>query len=247
MIEAAILGRPVLSLMTGDFAGTQEGTLHFRYLLPENGGFLRVANTLEQHAAQLAEVLHDPEVVREQTMRFVNRFLRPQGLSVPCTPILADTFERVAATGSSAPSRETPSTKIARIAVRPLALVAAMAVRGLPSWRLRRPNVGVIRSVWMDICEEGRRARRAARHIAYEGYDSGRRTSAIAYSRTLKRPVRRVVAIARRVPSMLQQAPQRGRRMLWMSVRSPFRKLVRVTRMARYRVGMMLRGQEQSK
>ena len=68
MIEAAILGKPVLSLMTPDFAGTQEGTLHFRYLLPENGGFLRVASTLEEHAGQLAEVLRDPEVTRAQTL-----------------------------------------------------------------------------------------------------------------------------------------------------------------------------------
>jgi hypothetical protein len=56
MIEGAILSRPVLSLLTPEFAGTQEGTLHFHYLLPENGGFLRVAHSLDEHEAQLAEV-----------------------------------------------------------------------------------------------------------------------------------------------------------------------------------------------
>ena len=71
MIEGAILGRPVLSLLTPEFAGTQEGTLHFHYLLPENGGFLRVAHALDEHVAQLAEVLRHPELVREQTERFV--------------------------------------------------------------------------------------------------------------------------------------------------------------------------------
>ena len=35
MIEAAILGRPVLSVLAPEFAATQEGTVHFHYLLPE--------------------------------------------------------------------------------------------------------------------------------------------------------------------------------------------------------------------
>src|SRR5258705_4305309 len=120
MIEAAILGKPVLSLMTGDFAGTQEGTLHFRYLLPENGGFLRVGTTLEEHAAQLAEVLRDPEVTRAQTFGFVRHFLRPHGLERPCTPILVDAFERVAAQGSLQISREGNATKLLRVGVGPL-------------------------------------------------------------------------------------------------------------------------------
>src|SRR5258705_2148624 len=71
MIEAAILGKPVLSLMTGDFAGTQEGTLHFRYLLPENGGVLRLASTLAQHAAQLGEAVREPGTTRAPTLRLV--------------------------------------------------------------------------------------------------------------------------------------------------------------------------------
>ena len=46
LLEAAILGKSVLSVpFVPQFAGTQEGTLHFRYLLHENGGFLpRVAH-----------------------------------------------------------------------------------------------------------------------------------------------------------------------------------------------------------
>ena len=96
MIEGAILRRPVLSLLTPEFAGTQEGTLHFHYLLPENGGFLRVAHSLPEHEAQLVEVLRNPELVREQTERFVAAFLRPHGLDVACTPLLASAIERAA-------------------------------------------------------------------------------------------------------------------------------------------------------
>ena len=43
MIESAILGKGVFTLLDPEFAGTQEGTLHFHYLLEENGGFLHVA------------------------------------------------------------------------------------------------------------------------------------------------------------------------------------------------------------
>jgi hypothetical protein len=94
MIEGAILSRPVLSLLTPEFAGTQEGTLHFHYLLPENGGFLRVAHSLDEHEVQLAEVLQNPALVREQTERFVASFIRPQGLDVRCRPPRAGAVER---------------------------------------------------------------------------------------------------------------------------------------------------------
>jgi hypothetical protein len=48
MVEAAIIGRPVCSMLAPEFAKTQEGTIHFHHLLPEHGGFLRIASTLEQ-------------------------------------------------------------------------------------------------------------------------------------------------------------------------------------------------------
>ena len=102
MIEAAILGRPVLSMQTQEFAGTQEGTLHFHYLLPENGGFLRVASTLDEHIEQLTDVLSRQDEVCAETVRFVSSFIRPHGLGVPCTPLIADAIE---ALGRDAPRR----------------------------------------------------------------------------------------------------------------------------------------------
>ena len=42
MIEAAIVGKSVLTVLAPEFA--QESTLHFHYLLEENGGFLHVAS-----------------------------------------------------------------------------------------------------------------------------------------------------------------------------------------------------------
>lgn len=99
MIEAAILGKPVLSMLNDEFSGTQEGTLHFHHLLPENGGFLRLAATLEDHVTQLADVMAHPEAAREAAGRFVRSFVRPAGVHLPCTPILADAIERIALAG----------------------------------------------------------------------------------------------------------------------------------------------------
>jgi hypothetical protein len=97
MIEAAIVGRTVHSVLANEFKDTQGGTLHFRYLLSENGGFLRVAGNLAEHAAQLAETLASPGIGREACARFVRAFVRPHGIDVETTPILAEALEGLAA------------------------------------------------------------------------------------------------------------------------------------------------------
>jgi hypothetical protein len=98
MIEAAIVGRTVHSVLAEEFKDTQGGTLHFRYLLAENGGFLRVAAGLPEHAAQLVETLASPDIGREACARFVRLFVRPHGIDTPTTPVLVETLERLAST-----------------------------------------------------------------------------------------------------------------------------------------------------
>jgi hypothetical protein len=98
MIEAAIVGRTVHTVLADEFKDTQGGTLHFRYLLAENGGFLRVAPSLDEHARQVAETLGSPAIGRAACARFVGAFVRPHGLQVPTTPILVDALERLAET-----------------------------------------------------------------------------------------------------------------------------------------------------
>jgi hypothetical protein len=98
MIEAAIVGKPVCSILAPEFAGTQEGTIHFRHLLPEHGGFLRIAATLDEHVAQVADRLANPESARAETQRFVASFVRPHGIDRPATPAFVDALETLAAT-----------------------------------------------------------------------------------------------------------------------------------------------------
>ena len=100
MIEAAIAGRTVHSVLADEFKDTQGGTLHFRYLLSENGGFLRIAPDLAAHAQQVAETVRFPDIGREACARFVARFVRPQGVQAPSTPILVGALERLAGAGA---------------------------------------------------------------------------------------------------------------------------------------------------
>ena len=96
MIEAAIVGRTVHSVLADEFKDTQGGTLHFRYLLSENGGFLRVAANLAEHASQVAETLASPGIGHEACARFVRTFVRPKGIDVETTPLLVEALERLA-------------------------------------------------------------------------------------------------------------------------------------------------------
>jgi hypothetical protein len=121
MIEAAIVGRPVCSLLAEEFAGTQEGTIHFHHLLPEHGGFLRIAATIDEHVRQLADCLQHPETTRAETERFVGSFIRPHGAGRRATPIFVDTVETLAAQPAPAPRAEAAWL----LAVRPFVVVAA--------------------------------------------------------------------------------------------------------------------------
>jgi hypothetical protein len=164
MIEAAIVGRPVCSILADEFAGTQEGTIHFHYLLPENGGFLRIAATLEEHVGQLADRLRDPDAARAETQRFVSHFIRPHGLERPATPIFADVVERLAASPAPAPE---PAWRWA-FAVRPVVLVAALPVPVVNF--IRRPDAVA-------------RLRKRAQKLAYRGRKSVARTGALTSHR----------------------------------------------------------------
>jgi hypothetical protein len=93
-IEAAIVGRPVLTIKAAELAPGQQGQLNFEYLLEENGGYVQTACTLGQHVPQLAAALAaDPLAARRE--RFLATFVRPRGLNVRAGEVLADELERL--------------------------------------------------------------------------------------------------------------------------------------------------------
>lgn len=104
LIEAAIVDRPVLTVLDPQFAETQEGTLHFRHLAGDTG-ILFLADSLEEHLAQLVAALRDTGRWRARNRGFVESFVRPAGIDRPATPLIADAVERMAAGGAAARSR----------------------------------------------------------------------------------------------------------------------------------------------
>ena len=125
LIEAGIVGRPVFSVLDDEFRSSQEGTLHFRYLVEVSGGLLRVASSLPEHVAQLATAL-DEDSYQERARAFVTTFVRPHGIERPATPILANAIEGLPA--AAAPVEPTPRwAQIARPSLYGLALLARAA------------------------------------------------------------------------------------------------------------------------
>jgi hypothetical protein len=92
-LEAAIVKRPVMTLLLPQFTVHQEGMLHFEYLLRVEGGLLTTARTFDDHLEQLAAAIEGKSEHQAQTSRFLRAFIRPHGLDRAATPIFVDAVE----------------------------------------------------------------------------------------------------------------------------------------------------------
>ena len=95
-IEAAIVGRPVHTLLADEYRATQEGTLHFHYLEDGDFGLLHVGRTFDEHARMLEESLRG-EGDDGRNERFLRRFVRPLGLDRPATGEVVAAIEALGA------------------------------------------------------------------------------------------------------------------------------------------------------
>jgi hypothetical protein len=90
-LEAAILDCPVFTIKDKTFVAGQDGTIHFGYLA---GDLAEVANTLDEHLAQLTKEMSGPrQKGRNET--FLKSFLRPMGLKRRASDMTADAIEAV--------------------------------------------------------------------------------------------------------------------------------------------------------
>lgn len=97
-LEAGIVGRPVLTILSTEHVAGQQGTVHFKYLLKEHGGFVEVAADFAAHRQQLAAAVRGEYDVAGMGA-FIERFLRPHGLGEAATPRLAAAIEDLARSG----------------------------------------------------------------------------------------------------------------------------------------------------
>jgi hypothetical protein len=89
MIDAAIVGRPVHTLLDDEHRISQGMTLHFTYLIDPDSGVLRVSSDWKTHFDQISESLASGHNAG-RTRKFVEDFVRPDGLDRACAPRLAD-------------------------------------------------------------------------------------------------------------------------------------------------------------
>jgi hypothetical protein len=129
MIEAAIVGRPVHTILVPEFQHSQEGTLHFRYLLDGPNRLLRAAASLDEHARDLAGVIEGRDIDPDRSARFVRAFVRPCGLDTSATDHFVNALERVGAQPAPAPVPVPPWAPLIHPLLWPFAQGAARRAR----------------------------------------------------------------------------------------------------------------------
>ena len=123
LVEAAIVDRPVFTLLLPEFRENQEGTFHFHHLMTVGDGFLNLARSLDEHVAQLAAGVAGASVRANRP--FVERFIRPRGVGVAATPVFVEALEHEVSLGPPAP-RPAPWWTLA---LRPLVYALVLAGR----------------------------------------------------------------------------------------------------------------------
>ncbi len=261
-LEAAVVGRPCLTVEEPRFREHQEGSAHYQYIRDPTQGLLLATFDLDAHVTQLGGVLADPFAAEARTKRFVERFVRPFGLDVVATDRFVDAVESMAglrAGGRIGAVRDAAAAWIART------LIAVPGLRPLwwneeEAWRQARPAeerreraaTQRRRQQWRDAenAERARREREAAKRSREKAARLREREQTAERKR---RRATRVLVRARRKEQFrtarreVRQMFTRGRRRLGRRVaqalarrKEPYRKVRRTARQmfARGRLGL---------
>jgi GNAT superfamily N-acetyltransferase len=94
-LEAAVVGRPVLTFTLPEYRIHQEEMIHFQYLMDVEGGLLHTAPDLDAHLRQLADVAAPGRARDDRNRRFIGAFIRPAGIDAPATPAFVEALERL--------------------------------------------------------------------------------------------------------------------------------------------------------
>jgi hypothetical protein len=166
LVEAAIVDRPVFTILLPEFSDNQEGTFHFHHLLSVGNGFLNVSRSLDEHAGQLAQALAGGSL--RPNRPFVEQFIRPRGVGTAATPVFVDAVEEL---GSGAPATPRPAPAWLLL-LRPL--VYALVLAGRLPWleRIywnpikRREWAHNVRAIWTKDVQRGAKRRDKASRVA---------------------------------------------------------------------------------
>ena len=126
-VEAGVVGRPVFTIRSDQHSATQEGTLHFEYLLSYGGGLLHDAKSFDEHVAQLSKAFDRTDADAAGLRSFVEAFVRPNGLTRPATPQLADAIEALGGRGK----RPAPQASLGLLITRGLLYPVTIVMKGV--------------------------------------------------------------------------------------------------------------------
>src|SRR5688572_6548430 len=134
-LEAGVAGKPVLTVLLPEISkDNQEGTIHFHYLTKVGGGLIQTARSFDEHVAQLAQTLANPEPGIERAKRFTEGFIRPYGLHEAATPRFAAAIESMAARPAPKAVGTTPGALLLRALLLPWLAFAQLRTSTQP-WR----------------------------------------------------------------------------------------------------------------
>jgi hypothetical protein len=92
MLEAAVVGRPCISILTDEYRRSQIDRAHFQQML--RGDFLETPRSPEDAVAVMAEILEGRDGKKEARRAFVHRFFRPMGEARQAGALYAEAIER---------------------------------------------------------------------------------------------------------------------------------------------------------
>ncbi|HEV2560411.1 MAG TPA: hypothetical protein VGU45_17455 [Microvirga sp.] len=100
MIEAALLGKPVLTILDPRYRDSQSGTFHFDYLTKRvtKNGIVRVSSGIQEHIAALSRALSESSEERTSERAFAIEFVRPHEPDRPAASVFANYIEALCST-----------------------------------------------------------------------------------------------------------------------------------------------------
>ncbi len=123
LVEAAIVDRPVHTILLPEYRENQEGTFHFHHLLTVGDGCLEASRDLHEHTQKLAATLRGAH--GRSNRAFVERFIRPHGLEHAASPAFVDAVEAV----GRAARPVAVGTGASAVLARPLVYALTLAAR----------------------------------------------------------------------------------------------------------------------
>jgi|SoiMethySBSTD1v2_1073268.scaffolds.fasta_scaffold02196_8 hypothetical protein len=93
-LEAVVAHRPCLTIVSDTYWPAQGRTGHFRYLL--KGGFLEICRDMDDLVAHVRRIMNGADERAEGRREFTRWFIRPNGLDVPASGVVASVIETVA-------------------------------------------------------------------------------------------------------------------------------------------------------